>query len=272
MPRPLGLGSLLIFALGCLPRETRQEPCVLAVTVRTAPGSIPSTGLVTNDGWTLRFERFIVGLGSAELDGSDCEPYGERGYGRILDVNRAELQPLSLSFGLGHCDLGLGLSGPGWDSLLGSGIAPEVAALLASPGTDTVRDDTPVSIYVEGHASQGSRFKRFIWPFRAEVEYEACRVASADGGFLPFRLRSGQRLSSELAFHPEALFRDDEQLIFAPFAAADDHNDSDDDITLAELAARPTLFEQIYFRRLPGLVQLPSGTCTSYVNREADQR
>jgi hypothetical protein len=148
----------------------------------------------------------------------------------------------------------------------GTGVDSEVIALLASPGTDTVRDDSPVSVYVEGMATRGARRKRFAWPFRAEISYETCRLVASDGHAQLLPLRSGQRLALELVFDSGALFRDDDQLRFDRFAAADDAGDSDGAITLAELATDSSHFEQLYFTRLPALVQLPMGSCSHRVN------
>jgi hypothetical protein len=260
----------LVLVLGCLPAETREQPGTLALTIRTAPGSFEPDGKVSHDGWTLHFERYLVGLGSAELQGDNCEAYSEGGYGRILDMTRDEAQPLSVAFGLGRCDLALQVSGPRWDSVLGAGVDPEVASLLALPGTDTVRDDSPVSIFVEGRATLGAHVKRFAWPFRAEIIFESCRATNADGTAQLFTLRSGQRLPVELVFNADALFQDHDQVLFGPFAAADDAGDSDGTVTLSELATDAPLFEQLYFERLPTLVQLPMGTCSHRINAEDD--
>jgi hypothetical protein len=264
------LCAVWILVVGCLPAETREQPGRLALTVRTAPGSLDPGGKLSDDGWTLYFDRYLVGLGSAELEGDDCDAYSEDGYGRILDMTRGEAQPLSVSFGLGRCALALRVSGPRWDSLLGVGVEPEVAAMLASPGSDTVRDDSPVSIHVEGRATRGARLKRFAWPFRPEITYESCRDADADGTARLFTLQSRQELALELVFEADAPFHDDDQLLFGPFAAADDAGDADGNVTLPELASDSRLFQRIYFTRLPSLVQLPTGSCAHRINAEDD--
>jgi hypothetical protein len=268
----VGRACLLVaLLLGCLPAETREEPGSLALSVRTTPGFIEPSGWTSDDGWTLHVDRYLVGLGSAELDGDDCEAYSEGGYGRILDMTRSEPQPLSLTFGLGRCELALQLSGPRWDSVLGAGVPAEVATLLAVPGTDTVRDDVPASVYVEGRAERGAVLKRFAWAFRAEVSYETCRTTDPDGAPQLVSLRARQRLDLELVFQADALFVGDEQVLFDPIAMTDERGDDDGTITLTELASDTKLFEHIYFTRLPGLVAPPSGTCATTVNRkEAD--
>jgi hypothetical protein len=262
--------SVFLLVVGCLPAETREPPGTLALSVRTAPGLLDASGPITDDGWTLEFERYLVGLGSAELEGDDCDAYSEEAYGRILDMTRPEAQPLSLSFGLGRCSLALQVSGPRWDSVVGAGVGPEVAGLLALPGSDTVRDDSPVSIYVEGQATRGAQHKRFTWPFRAAISYEKCRSVDNDGTAHDFALRSAQRLAVELVYDAGALFNDDGQMRFDPFAAADDASDSDGTITLPELATDSLFFEQLYFIRLPTLVKLPMGSCSDRINAEDD--
>lgn len=270
MSRAGRVSCVVALLLGCLPAETREAPGRLALSVRTSPGFLESTGRVSDDGWTLRVDRYLVGLGSAELDGDDCEAYSEGGYGRILDMTRGESQALSVTFGLGRCQLAMRLNGPRWDSVLGAGVPAEIATLLAVPGSDTVRDDLPVSVYVEGMAARGAVLKRFAWAFRAEVSYEACRPATSEGAPQLVALRSGHRLSLELAFHADALFVDDDRLSFGPFARTDDSGDADGTITLSELASDSKLFQDIYYTRLPAQIALPSGTCATTVNPKED--
>lgn len=266
--RACGAFALLI---GCLPAETRQEPGSLVLSLRTPGAFLEPGGLVSDDGWNLRVDRYLTGLGSAELSGDDCEAYSESGYGRILDMTSGEPQHLSITFGLGRCELALQLRGPRWDSVLGAGVPADVAAALATPGSDTVRDDVPVSIYVQGEASRGKLLKRFSWAFRAEIHYETCRASGADGVRQPAILRSGERLPLELVFQADAPFRDRDRLLFDPIAQTDDNGDADGTITLPELARNAELFEHLYFTRLPALVAPANGSCAATVNpREED--
>ena len=75
---------------------------------------------------------------------------------------------------------------------------------------------------------------------------------------------SGDRSELTLEVDPSVLFRQEESsgISFAPFAVADDQTSAaDGTITLAELAVT-TLFDEVYYDRLPRLVKLAGGVCT----------
>ena len=73
-------------APSCLPVDTRPPPASVLVTVRGAAHikeGIPAASL--QDGWSITFDRFLISLGQAELQGDACTPYSDADYRRIFD-------------------------------------------------------------------------------------------------------------------------------------------------------------------------------------------
>src|SRR5262245_49539892 len=115
----IGIASISTL-LGCLPGDTRPEPGSVHVTVR--PSSASAEGFSTADGWQVSFERLLVGLGSTDLEGSDCTSYSEARYTRLFDFAVGfDDEKLGLVYGLGDCEVELGVRTPQRDALLGPG-------------------------------------------------------------------------------------------------------------------------------------------------------
>jgi hypothetical protein len=71
----------------------------------TASGSEATRdGVVTADGWSLSFQKVLLGIGPMQL-GDDCikyAEYSEPGYERIVEVTAAGPQKVSIMYGLGR--------------------------------------------------------------------------------------------------------------------------------------------------------------------------
>ena len=98
----LFLGAL--FVLGCLPGDTRPEPGHVFVTA--APSASSVNGFTTDDGWAIRFERLLVGLGNISLESEGCNEYSGSGYDRLFDFTVPTVpKKLGEAYGLGACDI-----------------------------------------------------------------------------------------------------------------------------------------------------------------------
>lgn len=226
----------------CLPNDTRPAPGSVLVTAESdgvAAAGIPASA--TSDGWSISFDRVLVGLGSVNLDGDECDTYSDANYGRIFDLKTAGKQKVSILYALGQCDVGFRASSPNGDTLLTRGVTDEDKAMMRTPGSDAFAQQSGVSIYVRGRAALGDVTKTFEWPFRLRARYERCRTGAARG----VDLRSKAAEALNLVLGPASLFADGldlehAHLRFQVFADADTELGNDDGaVTLDELARVP---------------------------------
>jgi hypothetical protein len=217
------------------------------------------------DGWVLQLRRVYAGVGHVELTGDACEAYSEAGYSRILDLGRTEPQRVSLSYGLGTCSLSFTIAEPRWNTLVGEGVATEMAQRFRTSGSDG-ETEGGASLYLEGQGRRGDRVVRFAWTLRPHLVFGDCR--RPDETSAPVVLTSTAHQALGLELDALALFRDDSgELRFEPFASADSTAPPDGEITLTELRAvsgatpPETLLHDVYYRRLPRIAGLAGGEC-----------
>jgi hypothetical protein len=238
----------------------------LYVTVTTAPiltGSDHS--FATVDGWTISYDKFLIALGNASFDGDSCADYYDADYTRIVNPFVAGPQKLGLLYGLGQCDFGYRLSGPGTDAVLGQDVTDADRAFMGTPRSDLYATNRGIDLYVQGRATNGAATKTFAWEFRQRLSFFRCSgpapgtASAADaghagdggdagvavGGVSGFHLSSGQAETTDLRVHGETLFLDNPDpdrgfLTFADIASADDrYGNADGDVTLSELGSVP---------------------------------
>jgi hypothetical protein len=248
--------------VSCLPKDTRPPPGEIELTATNAGAfSAESPALVTDDGWTLRVDRFLISIGDGQLD--DCDDYSEAMYQRVLDVRRSGPQRIALMFGLGHCALGFGLRDPGDEGVRGEGVTDADLTFMRTPHPDDYTAKVngglggAVSVTIEGSATRGAATEHFAWAFRRHYDYTACALP-ADGGLAPgITLTTDHTEPIDIAIHGEALFLDSLALDvarprFDAIAGADTvHGDADGDVTLHELAAVP--LSDVYPNAAPSL-------------------
>ncbi|MFI5298421.1 MAG: hypothetical protein ACHREM_10005 [Polyangiales bacterium] len=237
------MAGLAIAASGCLPADTRPVPGSVVVNVTgsvAVAGGIPREA--TTDGWSISFDRFLITIGNASLEGDACSPYNDAGYRRVFDGSALEPQRLSILYGLGTCGFSFRVRNPDFDSLLTAGVTADDLTMLRTPGTDTyATTDSAVSVYVRGHAQKGSANKTFTWSYRQpRLRFDGCAV-DATSSYVLTTINANDALTFELALHAEALFQDAldpavARLRFAPYADADDvTGNGDGDVSLDEL-------------------------------------
>ena len=293
--------AILLFCLGvcaCLPGDTRPPPGTLLVTATSAAAADQAPGWLTEDGWSILYERFLVSLGGANLfggpnpSGPPCETYSEGADSRILDMLVPGPQKVSLHFALGQCLFGFSLVNAWPDSVLGQGVTEDDRSLMSSPGSPR---EIGVSLFVQGTASRGDVRKTFAWSFRQPVGFSECTNEPGGGRGQGITLRQEEAKTFDLRLHGEALFYDkvdpaEATLRFDAFADADGTFGNDDgSITVDEFArvelaplqvmdryreVRPgdrpgpvapawrTFGEYVHVGALPNIVRVEGGQCT----------
>ncbi|HEU4410844.1 MAG TPA: hypothetical protein VFS43_36665, partial [Polyangiaceae bacterium] len=255
-PRALALAAVLALGAGrCLPDDERPPPGVVTVWLEGAEGLGAGAPVVTDDGWSITFERVLVassGVEDREEEGADedglfasddggplCAYYYETEMRAIYDVAAPGRWLLGHFGGLGECGFDvewgrLGLS----PDVLGPGVSiDEVRRIVA--GVAAAGGRGVPALYVAGVATKGDRRKSFAWPFSPRSIFGACgRGRDA----LTFRrqLDAGSAHDALVTVHPEWLFADavdpaKARLRFGPVADADDRGDGDGDVARAEL-------------------------------------
>jgi hypothetical protein len=228
------VAAALSFA-ACLKPDTKPPPGELYVTV--SPSDAVMNGITTADGWSLTFDRVLVGIGNASLD--VCIAYADTRYDRILDAKAGAGQKLVVLYGLGDCTFRYRIAAPSSDALLGEGVTDSDKTFMRTPGSDPTQGG--VSVDVIGSATRAGVEERFHWSFRRSVRI-FCHADMDGGGLRPqIHLDSNQNISDDVVVAAEVLFRvedlDDAPLWFDPIAAADQiYGDRDGEVTLDELS------------------------------------
>jgi hypothetical protein len=226
-----------IMAFECVPADTRPPPGTLTLTVSPSPGV--ARGVTTADGWSIAFDRVLVGIGNAGL-GEACAIYGEANYDRILDVTSEANQHLGILHGLGQCDVDFRIAAPSTDALLGDGVSEADKTRLRTPGGDPYVPLGGIAVDVAMTATRSGVKKSVHLAFRQRIRYQRCSL-DPDAGLPAVDLESNVNLTYDIRIEAEALLRDDfavaSALRFDPFASAD--KDGDGDVTLDELRAVP---------------------------------
>lgn len=217
----------LVFATACGDNIGGSLPGTLDIQIygeAFIEDGIPAD--VFADGWSLRFDRFLVSVGevSATAAGSDAPALADDTY-RIFDLSRS-------SGGSGFLVLSGEVPGGAYDDIAyriaGS---REAVAGNAEAADVALMNENGYAIYVEGEATRGDESRTFAWGFTTATTYRRCRsVAAIDGN----------DASSVLTIHADHLFYDDlvseePGVRFDAIAAAD--GDQDGDITADELSA-----------------------------------
>jgi hypothetical protein len=235
--------SLGLAPHACVPADTRPAPGSLTITV--SPSDAIVSGFESADGWSVRFERVLLGIGQTSLT-DDCISYSEANYDRVLDLASVDAgQKLSILHGLGTCDLRFRISPPSVDALLGQGVLEDDKTAMRTPGADPYVPLGGISADIAGTATKDATAKHFHFTFRPRIRFRQCTSDPDAGAYgaeiRPVDLQTNVDLTYDLRIEAEALFRDNTTapaaLRFAPFASAD--TNGDDNITLDELRQVP---------------------------------
>lgn len=231
-------------AASCLPGDHRPEPGSLLVTAE--PTAAIVEGFTTDDGWAIRFDRFVTAVGDVRLrdipEGPDdsCQDYAETYYEWLFDFTVAEREKVGLVFGLGQCNVEFRVRAPSGDTVVGPGVTEADVASMRVEASDAFgEEEEGTAVRMSGQAERGGVVKRFDWWLRRDQEIEECEglVEGVPPGSL-VTLVGGERRELRIFIRGEELFRvaddDDAPFQFGAYAAAD--LDGDGTVALEELA------------------------------------
>ncbi|NOU32266.1 MAG: hypothetical protein HOO96_30540 [Polyangiaceae bacterium] len=226
----------------CLPADDRPPPASLTVTVSPSPKTLG--GFDTSDGWSVRFDRVLMGFGGASLSDT-CTAYSEANYDRIFDLGSDAPQKVSTLYAIGECDMRFRVGVPSSDALLGERVDDADKTRMRTPGSDPYLPIGGISLEVSGTGKKAGVQKTFHFTFRPRVRFDRCGI-EVDGGVADagssVSLKSGEVQQANVRIEAESLFRDStnanlSHFRFDPFAAADTNGDGE--ITLDELRLLP---------------------------------
>lgn len=180
------------------------------------------------DGWTVRYDRFLVVLADLEV-GDEDGPVLEDPAARVFDLTAPGPHEVRIATGLPS----------GTFDELGVATRPDAAPEAGNADADAVAQvaDGGWSVFASGTAEKAGETKTFAWGFQTATRFAGCEDADAKAGVV---IPNGGRARVELTIHGDHLFyddllADDAVLRFDAIAAAD--ADDDGEVTLAELAA-----------------------------------
>lgn len=228
---------VLALVLGLSAKGHAPSPGELHV-VATADDALTS-GVDTADGWHVTFDRFLVSLGHASVEGDACIGYSDPTYNRVLDMARGGPQDVNLVFAYGQCDFDFELSSPWEDSVLGAGVTAADRTAMRTPGSDPYVTDAGISIAVEGRARRDQVEKTFAWSYRRRIDYSTCQVTIDGKKVVGVSVAREQTTTVDLDVNGAVLFADhlaadEASFRFDAFAAGDTNDDGI--VTLDELA------------------------------------
>lgn len=179
------------------------------------------------DGWSVTFSKFLVGIGEITVDAAD----GTRG-ASLPEVKAWDVvKPGPVV--IGSVD---DVVDRAYENVSFAITGKNLVAGNASEADLALMKDNGYAVYVEGSASKGDVTKTFRWGFGTDTLYERC---TPDGGEPGLTVPSGAEVKVDLTIHGDHLFLDDLQseesvMRFDAIAAAD--TDDDGEVTLEELA------------------------------------
>ncbi|WP_235880097.1 hypothetical protein [Polyangium aurulentum] len=191
---------------------------------------------VFEDGWSVRFSKFLVVIGDVTI-ADEAEAEGARrketklfdhvapGPKKVEDFRDLEAKAWT--------KVSYEVRPAAADTALGDGATADDLAIMKMGGH---------SVYVEGEATKGAEKKTFKWGFSTAIEYADCE-GERDGK--PTRgviVTNGGTDTVELTIHGDHFFYDDLQspnavVRFNAIASAD--ADMNGEVTLAELSMKP---------------------------------
>jgi hypothetical protein len=176
------------------------------------------------DGWTVRFEKFLVVLRAVSIEGA-----GSMSGSKLFDMTRPGPKEI-VSF--------TDIPAQHYERVSFQ-IGPVSADTTGDPADLALMNKDGLSIYVAGTMTKGSATKRFAWGFTTSTLYDRCASEIAGKATDGVVIKNGGREDVELTIHGDHFFYDDLASAKAKvrgdnIAAADADNDGN--VTLEELA------------------------------------
>lgn len=188
------------------------------------------------DGWTVRYEKFLVVLGEVKVANRSGEVAASQKTAKVFDVHKPGPVVVERFEELPAED---------WDEV-SYAIAPSPDAEAGNATAEDVAwmKTNGFALYVEGTATKGEQTKRFEWGFKEATVLEHCESPDLGPGVT---VPNGGEETVQLTMHGDHLFFDDLQspeasMRFDALAAADTRGadgspGADGLVTLEELAA-----------------------------------
>ncbi|MDI7268824.1 MAG: hypothetical protein QME96_12605 [Myxococcota bacterium] len=224
--RTLFVGCVAAFAAlggGCSAEE--EETGTLAVEIwgeAYAESGIPAEVFV--DGWSVRFDRFLVAVGGITAARGTRAPEFAEDAQRVFDLVRPGPHRIAeRAVPAGRYDnTGYRTAPAGPGAIAGNATAEDVRVMR----------DGRYAVYVEGAAQRGTITKTFRWGFTTDATFRQCESQAL--------VPAGGSATIQITIHSDHLFVDDlaaeePDVTFAVLARAD--SDMDDEIEQTELAA-----------------------------------
>ena len=180
------------------------------------------------DGYTVKYDKFLVALSSLTVAHSEGEVGGKVDTTQVFDLHPAGPHTVTTFDDIGARR---------WDRVSVT-LAPAKAATAGNASAADVKliNDNGYSVYVEGAAQKGVKKYSFKWGFSTTTRYTECHEKTSGSGVV---VPTGGSATAEITIHGDHLLYDDLQssdpsLRFNAVAGAD--GDGDGEVTLAELA------------------------------------
>lgn len=199
------------------------------------PSKDPATGeVIVEDGWTIRFSKFLVVISDVSVGEPDREPVAKMTTPKLYDMHAPGRKPVVAFTDLPgkaytHVSYGVAPATPAID--LGGGATDADKQLMVQGG---------YSVYVEGAFTKDTTTKSFTWGFRTNTLYDRCEGEVSGKKTEGVVVTNGGNDAVELTIHGDHLFYDDLQSPDAKLrvdALANADADADGKVTLEELAA-----------------------------------
>ena len=182
-----------------------------------------------DDGWALKYDRFLINLGRVEVGQAGAAPALEESRFQVFDLARA-------SNGEGQLVVA-GEVPAGSYSNTQYRIYPADGDSVAGNASDAdvkMMQGARYSVFVSGTATKGGVDKSFAWGFKTSTSYEGCESTG--------KIAEGRPGAVQVTVHGDHLFYDDlysetPMLLFGLVAQADDDGDANGEVSQAELEA-----------------------------------
>ncbi|MRG95108.1 hypothetical protein [Polyangium spumosum] len=229
----LGLAAALLAGCGAEEPAGRGDVAITTWGEGYIEQEIPASEF--EDGWTIRFSKFLVVLGGVRIADDAGEIGAEMTTTKLFDHVAQGVKPLVTFPGLEAkpwTKVSFEVRPAGDDTELGEG--------ATAADLDAMKQGN-FALFAEGEATQGATKKTFRWGFGVPTAYTECK-GEKDGRETPGVLVTNGGVDNvELTIHGDHLFYDDLQsptakLRFDALASADENGDGE--VTLAELAAK----------------------------------
>lgn len=230
------LGAVAILAasaIGCTANGGSGDVAVTIWGEEYIEQGIPSEAF--EDGWSARFDKFIVAVSGVRLSGASGEVGGIDGM-TVFDLvspGPHEVGMMSAIEAVAHDDFGYAVMPAGSDAVGHASVSDADLAMMKDNG---------YAIHVAGSFSDGSVEKTFAWSFTAHTHYAKCVDVAGSQEVPGVVVTAGGQAEAQLTIHGDHLFYDD---LLSSDAVLRGENlaladaDADGEVTQSELSAFP---------------------------------